>query len=268
MSYKPYYTNGWKSGEAGGTPITPEALNHMEAGIEAAGTHTDSTSNPHKVTAAQVGALSTSGGTLTGNLTLTAGKKIQLSNASGHTSAGIGVDSSTGDIYISNINNNWLRIKGDKTMTIGGSKVYTALDKPTPADIGAAASSHNHAAGNITSGTLSLARGGTGSSGTSVSSASSGAHYAHFAKFGNLVVCTLIPKANRTEPMYSTSLTVPSGYRPKSAVSFSIYSNINKSAGGAGVATLSVATGGSLTISQTYGIGIWEAAGTYCWISA
>lgn len=56
MSYKPYYTNGWKSGEAGGTPITPEALNHMEAGIEAAGTHTDSTSNPHKVTAAQVGA--------------------------------------------------------------------------------------------------------------------------------------------------------------------------------------------------------------------
>ena len=79
MSYKPYYTNGWKSGEAGGTPSTPEALNHMEAGIEAAGTHTDSTSNPHKVTAAQVGALSTSGGTLTGNLTLTAGKKIQLS---------------------------------------------------------------------------------------------------------------------------------------------------------------------------------------------
>ena len=36
MSYKPYYTNGWKSGESGGTPITPEALNHMEEGIKAA----------------------------------------------------------------------------------------------------------------------------------------------------------------------------------------------------------------------------------------
>lgn len=33
MSYTPYYPNGWLSGEAGNTPITPEALNHMEQGI-------------------------------------------------------------------------------------------------------------------------------------------------------------------------------------------------------------------------------------------
>lgn len=34
MSYEKYYPGGWQSGESGGTPITPEALNHMEAGIE------------------------------------------------------------------------------------------------------------------------------------------------------------------------------------------------------------------------------------------
>jgi hypothetical protein len=33
MGYEKYYSGGWKSGEAGGTPITPEALNHMENGI-------------------------------------------------------------------------------------------------------------------------------------------------------------------------------------------------------------------------------------------
>lgn len=36
MAYSKYYSNGWQSGEAGGTPITPEALNHMEEGIAAA----------------------------------------------------------------------------------------------------------------------------------------------------------------------------------------------------------------------------------------
>lgn len=33
MSYTRYYTGGWQSGETGKTPITPEALNHMEEGI-------------------------------------------------------------------------------------------------------------------------------------------------------------------------------------------------------------------------------------------
>ena len=35
MAYTPYYSGGWQTGEEGGTPITPAALNHMEAGIEA-----------------------------------------------------------------------------------------------------------------------------------------------------------------------------------------------------------------------------------------
>ena len=33
MSYEKFYPNGWQSGETGGTPITPEALNHIEEGI-------------------------------------------------------------------------------------------------------------------------------------------------------------------------------------------------------------------------------------------
>ena len=86
MAYEKYYPGGWKSGETGGTPITPEALNHMEEGIENA-VPTSRTVN---------------GKELTEDITLSA------------------------------------------------------------SDVGAAASSHNHAAGNITSGTLGVARGGTG----------------------------------------------------------------------------------------------------------
>lgn len=37
MSYERCYTGGWASAESGGTPITPEALNHMEEGIIQAG---------------------------------------------------------------------------------------------------------------------------------------------------------------------------------------------------------------------------------------
>lgn len=35
MAYTPYYPGGWQSGESGGTPITPAALNNMENGIGA-----------------------------------------------------------------------------------------------------------------------------------------------------------------------------------------------------------------------------------------
>ena len=205
------------------------------------------------------------GGTLTGNLILTGGKKIQLSNASGHTSAGIGVDSSTGDIYISNINNNWLRIKGDKTMTIGGSKVYTALDKPTPADIGAAASSHNHAAGNITSGTLALARGGTGSSGASTSSASNSHFTAYCAKFGNLVVCSLLPKVSVDTMIYTSEITIPSGYRPSKTWTYSIFTYHNKNNGGSGTISVTVNSAGTLSASHGYGLHVEDACRTYCW---
>lgn len=34
MSYEKYYPGGWQSGESGGTPITPEALNHIENGVK------------------------------------------------------------------------------------------------------------------------------------------------------------------------------------------------------------------------------------------
>ena len=42
------------------------------------------------------------------------------------------------------------------------ARLYSTVDKPTASEVGAAASSHNHAASNITSGTLPVARGGTG----------------------------------------------------------------------------------------------------------
>ena len=45
MAYSPYYNGGWKSGEVGGTPITPEALNHMDDGIQAALTGDDVVNN-------------------------------------------------------------------------------------------------------------------------------------------------------------------------------------------------------------------------------
>ena len=41
-------------------------------------------------------------------------------------------------------------------------EIYHTGQKPTASEIGAAASSHNHSAANITSGTLAIARGGTG----------------------------------------------------------------------------------------------------------
>lgn len=44
----------------------------------------------------------------------------------------------------------------------GWVKFYSTGNKPTAAGIGAAAASHNHSAANITSGTLAIARGGTG----------------------------------------------------------------------------------------------------------
>ena len=39
-SYNPYYSGGWQSGEEGGTPITPDALNHMDDGIAGAYAYT------------------------------------------------------------------------------------------------------------------------------------------------------------------------------------------------------------------------------------
>lgn len=46
----------------------------------------------------------------------------------------------------------------------GWTTLYSPLNKPTPADLGAAEASHNHSANQITSGVLPLARGGLGAS--------------------------------------------------------------------------------------------------------
>ena len=58
-------------------------------------------------------------------------------------------------------NTTWERYCVNGTWKAWG-EVYTSNNKPTASEIGAAASSHNHSASNITSGTLSVARGGTG----------------------------------------------------------------------------------------------------------
>ena len=53
----------------------------------------------------------------------------------------------------------------DSTMSTpwtGWGKFYSSEDKPTPADIGAATTGHKHSAADVTSGTLPIARGGTG----------------------------------------------------------------------------------------------------------
>lgn len=109
MSYKPYYTNGWKSGEAGGTPITPEALNHMEQGIEQAysdlaakshGNHVPETQTAsgkvflrndntwQTVTPANIGAVPTTrtvnGKALSGNISLTASDVGAASSSHGN----------------------------------------------------------------------------------------------------------------------------------------------------------------------------------------
>ena len=74
---------------------------------------------------------------------LTKGGRFKLNNNSLELSpnnsgyARIGLDGDSQDVFISNINNNWFRLKGDKTITYGGHKVYTSFDKPTAAEIGA-----------------------------------------------------------------------------------------------------------------------------------
>ena len=55
----------------------------------------------------------------------------------------------------------WTRNYFDNTWG-SWAEIYTTIQKPTASEIGAAASSHSHAANHITSGTLAVARGGTG----------------------------------------------------------------------------------------------------------
>ena len=84
-----------------------------------------------------------SAGAITNAGNLTCGGKVIL-GLDPNKKGGIGYDPSTKDVYIANTNNNWLRLRDDKTMTYAGSKVYTSYDKPKPSEIGAAESSHTH----------------------------------------------------------------------------------------------------------------------------
>ena len=71
----------------------------------------------------------------------------------------------TADGYIGQnlyANGTWYSRYKNGTSWTSWSEQYSSTNKPTPSEIGAAASSHNHSASNITSGILPVARGGTG----------------------------------------------------------------------------------------------------------
>lgn len=114
---------------------------------------------------------------------------------------------------------------------------------------------------------------GAASATPSVSSASSAYHTAYLAKIGKLVICTLVLKA-LSATIYSETITIPSGYRPSAAKTFTIYSDIGHwEANGSNVTngggtTVSVATGGKLTISSSYSFGTKEMLTTLCWATS
>lgn len=79
MAYTPYYPSGWQSGEEGGTPITPDALNNMEDGIAAANAIGDPVMVAHGGTGATRGTAARIN--LETYLTLTSGTNAVLYNA-------------------------------------------------------------------------------------------------------------------------------------------------------------------------------------------
>ena len=109
--------------------------------------HASSTSNPHAVTAAQVGALPITGGTMTGNIGISAGKSIEFLEVGGS----LTTDSATGTIHFTN---------ADVTFAGGAIKDIAWPDEATDAatkgyvDSAAAPASHTQAASTVTAGTL------------------------------------------------------------------------------------------------------------------
>ena len=79
----------------------------------------------------------------------------------------------------------------------------------TPANIGAAASSHNHSASNITSGTLPLSRGGTGA--TSASGANGNIVYGS-STLTSLSTSYYLPVASSSSNGYKVSMTTLGNY--------------------------------------------------------
>ena len=79
MSYNPYYLGGWQSGEVGGTPITPEALNNMEDGItEAQETADNATTSAENAQNTADAALPKTGGTMEGAINMGSNKITNL----------------------------------------------------------------------------------------------------------------------------------------------------------------------------------------------
>ena len=234
MGYEKYYPGGWQSGEAGGTPITPEALNHMEEGIEAAADHADSTSNPHGVTAAQVGASESGHKHAAGDVTSgTFGVARGGTGKATHTSNAVLTGNGT-----SAVNN---------VATASGALYATAAN------------------GAAKFGTLPVAQGGTGMTGASTSSANNSYFTAYCAKFGNLVVCTLSPKVSVDTMIYTSEITIPSGYRPSKTWTYSIFTYHNKNNGGSGTISVTVNSAGTLSASHGNGLHVEDACRTYCW---
>lgn len=268
MSYEKYYQGGWKSGETGGTPITPEALNHMEEGIEESNknllpnpqtadnaTFLRNDNTWQKVTPANIGAAASSHNHAAGNITSGTLSADRLPTVP-ITKGGLGgTDRLTS---AKNLTNEAVSSPGYVVSLTGGWKNfgYTTLQQLRNAS----------GLGNTT-GALPIANGGTGSTGTSTSSANNSHFYAHFAKFGNLVVCTLLPKASTDTMIYESTLTIPSGYRPRKTWDFLIYSYKNKNNGGDGTVYVQAYQGGSLKASDAYGLTIGEACNTYSWIA-
>ena len=129
----------------------------------------------HTHTAAQVGAVPLTGGTLTGNLDIAktiASVVLKAGDLSGRLMKNANVEGTVDDgLYLTDYGADGseatLKIQGGQQrlrIKLGGTDyaVYHEGSKPAPADIGAAAVSHSHGAGDITSGTLPVARGGTG----------------------------------------------------------------------------------------------------------
>lgn len=125
---------------------------------------------------AEIGALPLTGGTMTGDIQMN-DRQIKLTTVnSGY--ARIGYEPSTKDVYISNYNNNWLRIKSDATMTIGGHKIYAANNKPTSNDISDATNDNTvnkivkrDGSGNFSAGTITASLNGNASSATKLATA-------------------------------------------------------------------------------------------------
>ena len=261
MAYEKYYPGGWKSGESGGTPITPEALNHMEEGIENA-VPTSRTVNGKELTeditlsASDVGAAASShnhsasnitSGTLSSDRLPTVpiakgglGGTDRLTSAKNLTNESV---SSPG--FVVSLTSNWKNFG------------YTTLQQL-----------RNAAGLGNTTGALPVANGGTGMTTATTASATSAAHTAYFTKFGNLIVCTLVPRTSKTSILYDTSLTIPSGYRPNASMTFTIYSNNSVGAGGSGLSASVVASGSTLKMNAAYGITVEEASRTFSWVAS